>query len=330
MTSPGHVGVVVIGRNEGERLVRCLKSVVASDVEAIVYVDSGSTDASVERAERLGVDVVCLSLETPFTAGRARNAGFETLCSISPELKHVQFLDGDCVLTPAWLEISRDFLDANPKYAIVCGHRQELFPDRTLYNRLCDLEWHGPAGDAAACGGDFMVRAEVFAAVGGFNPGLIAGEEPEMCHRVIGSGYLIHRLDSPMTLHDAAMSRFGQWVRRASRSGYAYAARAALHIADGTRYCWRENARITFWAAIVPLAAMALALSISPWWLLILLLYPAQALRQWQRLRNEHPSEPVAAAALFTVLGKWPEFHGQCLFLIRLVGKREQRIIEYK
>jgi glycosyltransferase involved in cell wall biosynthesis len=40
------VAVVAIGRNEGDRLKACLRSVV--DVAAlVVYVDSGSTDDSV-------------------------------------------------------------------------------------------------------------------------------------------------------------------------------------------------------------------------------------------------------------------------------------------
>ena len=45
------VGVVAIGRNEGERLRVCLES-ARRDVHALVYVDSGSTDGSVEICPR--------------------------------------------------------------------------------------------------------------------------------------------------------------------------------------------------------------------------------------------------------------------------------------
>ena len=329
MVSSSNIGLVVIGRNEGARLVRSLES-VAGRVHSVVYVDSGSTDDSVAEAEQRGARVVDLPMGQPVTAGRARNAGFTALLEADPDLNFIQFIDGDCALAPDWLDTARDFLEAHPTHAIVCGHRQELHPEHTLYNRLCDLEWYGPAGDAEACGGDFMVRADVFAEVSGFNPILIAGEEPEMCHRIRRAGYRVHRLDASMTYHDAAMTHFRQWARRTSRSGYAYAARAALHWRDGTRFGWRENGRIVIWAALLPLASLVAAIALSPWWLLLLLLYPLQVIRQWRRLGREQPNQPVVAAALFVVLGKWPEFHGQCLFLARALTRREQRLIEYK
>ncbi len=68
-------GVVAIGRNEGERLKRCLNSVSTAD--AVIYVDSGSTDGSAEWARSQGVAVLELDMTLPFTAARARNAGFQ-------------------------------------------------------------------------------------------------------------------------------------------------------------------------------------------------------------------------------------------------------------
>ncbi len=66
VSGAGQVGVIVIGRNEGERLKRCLNS-LRHDCPVMVYVDSGSTDGSVEFAESIGVKVVRLDLSTPFT-----------------------------------------------------------------------------------------------------------------------------------------------------------------------------------------------------------------------------------------------------------------------
>ncbi len=68
------VGVVVIGRNEGERLVRSLESVVGK-AAAVVYVDSASSDQSVANARRIGADVVELDRSEPFTAARAECRG---------------------------------------------------------------------------------------------------------------------------------------------------------------------------------------------------------------------------------------------------------------
>lgn len=82
------VGVAVIGRNEGDRLRRCLNSVRAI-ADRVVYVDSGSIDDSVDMSRAQGVLVVELDMVTPFTAARARNAG-----SVFVSLGHAQFIGG--------------------------------------------------------------------------------------------------------------------------------------------------------------------------------------------------------------------------------------------
>ena len=97
------IGVVAIGRNEGERLRRCLESLDGHGL-TVVYVDSGSTDDSVALARSLSIEVVDLDMSTPFTAARARNAGFERLLQIDPGVRFVQFLDGDCEVADGWLE----------------------------------------------------------------------------------------------------------------------------------------------------------------------------------------------------------------------------------
>ena len=67
-------GAVVMGRNDGERLKLCIDSL--SVAARIVYVDSGSTDGSVDWARAHGADVVELDSAVAFTAARARNSGF--------------------------------------------------------------------------------------------------------------------------------------------------------------------------------------------------------------------------------------------------------------
>lgn len=323
------VGAVAIGRNEGDRLVRCLTSLVRH-VGPLVYVDSCSSDGSPERAKALGAEVVTLALDKPFTAGRARNAGFRRLIELHPDLRYVQFVDGDCEVASGWLEFAVDFLDRNPQVAIVCGRRKERHPEASVYNQICDVEWDTPVGETDSSGGDFLVRASVFREVEGFTDTLIAGEEPEMCYRMRKLGWRIFRADQLMTLHDAAMTRFGQWVKRSSRAGYAYAARAALHWRDGERYCWRENLRIAMWGCAIPLLIVALAILVSPWFALLLLLYPLHLLRMARYFRAQRPETPTLAYSFFVVLGKWPEFYGQMLFLMRWLRGQEQRIIEYK
>jgi glycosyltransferase involved in cell wall biosynthesis len=323
------LGFVVIGRNEGERLVACLQSVLPSGAP-VVYVDSGSTDGSVERARALGAQVVTLALDVPFTAARARNTGFRRLTEIAPNVRFVQFVDGDCVVADGWVAAAVSFLAVNPDVAIVCGRRKERYPERSIYNRLCDIEWDTPIGDTEACGGDFLARAEKFRSVGGFNDVVIAGEEPELCHRLRRSGSRIHRLDQLMTHHDAAIMRLGQWATRTKRAGYAYACRAFLHWGDGTQYCIRENVRIVSWALLLPAIIVVLGATLSWWFLLLLAAYPAQFARTLLRMQRSPHGDSAAAYCLFVLLGKWPELAGQTLFVSRLLRGRRQVIIEYK
>jgi glycosyltransferase involved in cell wall biosynthesis len=319
-------GAVAIGRNEGTRLKSCLASL--SDAAVVVYVDSGSTDRSVQLAREHGADVVNLDMSAPFTAARARNAGFRRLREIAPDLRYVQFIDGDCELDAAWPVRAVGFLEAHAEIGAVCGRRRERWPERSIYNWLCDQEWDGPSGEVNAFGGDVMVRSEAFIAVGGYRDDLIAGEEPELSVRLRGAGWRVWRLDCEMTLHDAAMTRFGQWWRRVVRSGYAFAQGAQLHGASPERHWVWESRRAWIWGVWLPLAGVIIGVAFSPWGWAVWLLYPAQVFRQ--TLRNNGPLRQRATMALFQVLARFPEALGQLRFLRdRLVGLRG-RLIEYK
>ena len=324
------VGVVVIGRNEGDRLKRCLRSVVGL-VRQVVYVDSGSTDGSVEFARSLGVEVVELDMSKPFTMARGRNAGLERLVQCCPEMSYVQFVDGDCEMADGWMARAREFLDQHPQFAVVCGRRRERYPDVSIYNRLCDMEWATPIGEVKACGGDAMMRISVLQEVGGYNPDMIAGEEPELCVRIRQAGWRIMRLDGEMTLHDAAMTRFGQWWRRAVRAGHAYAEGAAVHGRGPERHGVKAIRSFVFWGAVVPLLALGGAWTTSGASLTILLGYPLL----WYRVARlqralGHPRADAHLYAAFILISKFAELYGALVFLWRRLLRRRPTLIEYK
>ena len=100
-----------------------------------------------------------------------------------------------------------------------------------------------------------MIRVEAFRRVGGYDPSIIAGEEPELCLRIRRDGWKILRIDAEMTLHDMAMTRFGQWWRRCVRAGFAYAEGAALHGRGPERHWVRDVRSILFWGIGLPAAA---------------------------------------------------------------------------
>ena len=321
------IGLVVIGRNEGDRLRKCLMSVLGQ-VGKVVYVDSGSTDGSVYMARSLGVEVLELDMTRPFTAARARNEGFKHLLALVPELLYVQFVDGDCEVIAGWLNKAALFLNERLDVAVVCGRRRERFPDRSVYNLLCDIEWDTPVGEAKACGGDAMMRADALEQVGGFRDNLIAGEEPELCVRLRARGWKIWRMAEEMTLHDAAISHIGQWWRRTKRCGYAYAEGAHLHGAPPEMHGVKASWSVWIWGVGIPAAAICMSIYLGVWGLSILFIYPAQVVRL--ALNGKRSVRENWWSALFLVLGKFPEAFGQLSFLTDRLAGRSARLIEYK
>jgi glycosyltransferase involved in cell wall biosynthesis len=331
------IGVIAIGRNEGERLRRCLTSVVGR-AWTVVYVDSNSTDGSVALAQSLGAQVVELDMALPFSAARARNAGFERLMLVDPAARYVQFVDGDCEVVVDWADRARAELDARADVAVVCGRRRERFPDASIYNRLADLEWDTPVGEAESCGGDAMMRIDAFKAVGGFNPSVAAGEEPELCKRIRARGGKVLRIDADMTLHDSAMLRLGQWCRRAVRSGYGSADVAARFGREGL---FSKQVRSTrLWAigfpAAVILAGVVVGLIAGAKIgvfaaVLLALALPAQMLRVAARSRARLGSNSDAIAnGILTMLSKWPAMWGEVRYWQDRRRGRNTRLIEYK
>ena len=326
-TSSGHpdeIGVVVIGRNEGERLIACLKSALKTAAR-VVYVDSGSTDASVEAAGALGAEVVRLDMTAPFTAARARNAGYRRLCDHGAPL-FVQFVDGDCEIVEGWIETAAAFLRDTPEAAAACGRRREKFPERTIYNRLTDREWDTPVGEAQACGGDVLIRTDAFEAVGGYRDSLIAGEEPELCVRLRAGGWRIYRLDAEMTRHDIAMTSLGQWLKRARRAGHAYAEVSHLHRGKPENIWVRETWRALGWSAVAPAAVIAGA-ALHPAAFALLMAYPAQAARMALR-RGGRPVDWADGG--LSAVSKFAEAQGVLKYRFNLMRGKQSALIEYK
>ena len=322
-----NIAVVIIGRNEGQRLLHCFESLL-SQTRKIVYVDSGSTDNSVNKAQQLGVEVVSLDMSLPFTAARARNLGFNQVLSTFPDVNYVQFVDGDCLVYQDWLSSALTFLEHHKNVAVVCGRRKEIFPENSIYNMLCDIEWNTPIGEAKACGGDALMRIDALKSVNGYREDLIAGEEPELCVRLRKAGWRIWRLDADMTQHDANIRHFKQWWKRTVRAGYAFAQGSSIHGAAPELHWVAESRRAMLWAAIIPMLII-ICFFINPiLGLVLLLVYPMQILRM--TFKSSFPLKKAFLYSLFLVLGKFPEQVGQFKFIWNKLRNKTSKIIEYK
>lgn len=325
-TSFKDVAVVAIGRNEGERLANCLRT--AREIcPQLVYADSMSTDGSVQLAQSLGVMAIQLDDSATHTAARGRNAGFQEVRAKFPSCEFVQFVDGDCAIAPGWIETARRFLIENPRVAVVCGRRLETNPEASFYNGVIDGEWNTPVGEAAACGGDALVRVEAFERIGGFRADIIAGEEPEMCSRLRRAGWKIWRLDAPMTRHDAAIYHLSQWIRRASRSGFGYAQVWMATAGTADRMYRREIRSALTWTMLLPMFIAAGA------WLirepLVLLALPIAYVVQIVRIavRKGLGSSFAWKYAALVMTTKFGEAWGVLNYYL---SKRRERRFDYK
>ncbi|MGE0790026.1 MAG: glycosyltransferase family 2 protein [Sandaracinaceae bacterium] len=326
------VGVVLIGKNEGDRLVRSLASVCDGE-RPVVYVDSASTDGSCDAARRAGATVVELDMSIPFSAARARNAGWRRLLEIAPSVEHVQFIDGDCEVLDGWIDAAEETLDAHDEAVAVCGWRRERAPESSAFNRVCDVEWRsGPVGTVTCFGGDVMIRASALVATGGYDPSVIAAEDDELgvrLRRVTGGSLL--RIDRDSTLHDAAMTKVSEWWRRAKRCGHGYAQVHHLHGAPPERYFETNLRRTVMWGALAPLGAAALSVPTMGLSWLALARYPAVAVRTAMSTRAKGFEWGHAIAwGVSCAAAPIPEALGVLKFHADRIRGRAPKIIEYK
>jgi glycosyltransferase involved in cell wall biosynthesis len=157
------IGVVAIGRNEGERLRACLAS-ARRDCAAVVYVDSGSTDGSAELAKSLGVHVVDLDLSKPFTAARARNEGFAKLKEIEPNLMPFNSSTATAKSFQGWIAKAKANWKQTPKPPSSAAAAASGFPPPPSTTNSATWSGTHPSASQIACGGDALIRTAAFEA----------------------------------------------------------------------------------------------------------------------------------------------------------------------
>lgn len=324
------ISVVVIGRNEGYRLVNCLDSVhrisyPKEDYE-LIYVDSNSTDDSVVNAKEKGATVIEINASQP-TAALARNTGWN-----QAKGKYILFLDSDTILDPSFISHAiTEF--SNPHVAIVSGNLKERHPEETVYNRAFNLDWNHASRNY--CGGNALIRKEALVKVNGYNPKLIAGEEPEMCQRLIAEGYQIKHLNVPMASHDLNMQTFSQYWKRCFRSGYAYASISKI-LKNSSRPLWRKESQhnltkggLMICGLIASILCIFTPLTFYPLSLYVII-NTMLIFRTFLIKISNHSWKTAFLYGIHAHFQHIPMFFGQLSFLINQKRAINRDIIEYK
>lgn len=326
------ISIVVIGRNEGAGLAKCLdsiKSVRGAAVRETLYVDSASTDDSPELASQSGAVVIVVDPEKP-TAAIGRNVGWRRADS-----DLVLFLDGDTVLHPDFPRAASEALSREPSVAAVWGHRREIHPEASIFNRVLDLDWVYHPGFTEFCGGDVLMRRKALLEVGGFDEGLIAGEEPELCRRMRARGYRILHINHPMTGHDLQITRLSQYWRRATRAGHAYA-EVSERYRGSNDPSWASERRGnlirgSFWPfslAVAILASIRLGFLPFALWLTLLLLLSVRS--AWKARWKEAAPWILFLYGIHSQLQHTPILVGQLQYELDKRQGSTRKLIEYK
>jgi len=200
----------------------------------ILFIDNGSSDATRAYLENIVKEekrIRCIFNQ--------RNAGFAIANNQGAEEaggEYILFLNNDTEVQPGWLCALVDVAEDNPAVGAVGS--KLLYPDGTLQHAgvvLVEDRQHGDpllathnfykeAGDkpeanrlktyqalSAAC---LLLRKELFAKLGGFDPGYWNGyEDVDLCFRIAREGYKLVYQPESVVLHYESQSGEERWKK---------------------------------------------------------------------------------------------------------------------
>lgn len=187
------VTVVVIGRNEGGNLPRCFES-IQKITRRIVFVDSNSSDRSVEIAQEYGIPVIVALDSNFYSAALGRMVG-ATKC----ETSLIQFLDGDMELAPDWMPTAVRFMNDNLKAAVAHGFKREFKNENNLEEYTIKADQKNWRSDYLQ--GAYLIKREVYQASGGLDPRFPGEEERDLYVRIHDLGHEVWYIHHLMSSH---------------------------------------------------------------------------------------------------------------------------------
>lgn len=179
------LSVVVVTRNEADRVEDCLESVFSacrhvSSFE-VILVDSNSTDGTVDLVADYPITVLTIPSEELCTPGAGRFVGTR-----HADADRILFVDGDMVLRPDWLPRALEALGADDVAAV----------DGWLNDREDDT-----VREVESVRGVALYDADALAVVGGFDPYLRSLEDVHLGFELSAAGYRLLRVPRVAASH---------------------------------------------------------------------------------------------------------------------------------
>ena len=257
------ISVIVIGKNEGERLSTCLKSIkdaLGVLSHEVLYVDSRSTDDSLDRAHAMGARCFRLNAEDT-TAGLGRFVGAKEARG-----EYLLFLDGDMQLQRGFAERALMAIATKDCHA-VCGIREDVYmKDGQEVGRNPNYFGCTQERICPEFGGALFVASDALQKAGGWACDTIACEEAELHARLLDAKCKIAEIPAPMILHtDVQRDNRGilSTVFSKRRLGEGQALRCAMAQKKGKAYIHHEKRKFQFF--LLDLLAVLLALLVPAW-----------------------------------------------------------------
>ena len=195
------ISFIVIGRNEGWKLTKCLESIYkaisVNNLQAeVIYVDSQSKDDSITRAKKFDKIRIFQLLEKKVNAAKARNVGAKEATG-----KYLFFLDGDMELFPEFL--THAFSTKETLVHPLVGGRLEhhYYNEKwALLDKKIFLTHKNPVFKPIA-GGTFIIEKTLWDSVDGMDNRFVVSEDPELGLRLAEKGVLLKSIPHFLGIH---------------------------------------------------------------------------------------------------------------------------------
>lgn len=218
MSSLPGVSIVVVGHNESQHLESCFNAIneleYPKEKIQVVFVDSNSSDKSIEIARKYSHKIVSIQSHWP-TAGEAFNAGIRV-----SDYDYVHITAGDIQLNREYLRIAMQALVDRPDLSCVTGFFRESNHrgwNKVLSYRRLDGHELAEGYSLTPNGGTF--RKTALLEVNGYDERVKKGQETELGLRFKEHGFKIWYLNICQGVHDFDISSFFDLVKRYVNDG---------------------------------------------------------------------------------------------------------------